>query len=125
MAWDAPEGMITIDGTTGLTQYRFIVGGSAGATYPAAGAPIDGVIYSSGTTGSTETPRPIAIATRGIVKVSAPASTLSAGDLCTASSIGQAANTTAGDYVVGRVVDGSSGGAGRILAVLLNPIGTT
>ena len=124
MAWDAPNGLITVDATTGITQYRFVAIGSAGAAYPSAGNPIDGVVYSSGTTGSTETPRPVSIATRGIVKVSAPSSTLSAGDWCTASSVGKAAPTSAGDYVVGKVIDGSSGGA-RILTVLLNPVGTT
>lgn len=125
MAWDITGGPITVDATTGLTQYRFAVVGASGAAYPAAGAPIDGVIYSSGTTGSTETPRPVTLMTRGVCKVSAPSSTLSVGDLCCASSIGQAAPTSAGDYVVGRVVAGTSGGAGRILSILINPIGTT
>lgn len=125
MAWDSNLGPNTFVASTGLRQFRAVVNGASAVAYPAAGAPIDGVIVSEGTTGSTSDTQYVAVQSYGVVKMEAPASTLSAGDLCVASSVGCAAPSSAGDYVIGRVVAGSSGGANRVLSVLLLPIGTT
>lgn len=126
MAFEIPDGLITVPATTGLTQFRLVALDSAGkAAYPSAGTAVDGSIVGAGTTGSTVDPQYITIATRGVVKVSALASTVSAGDTVTATSVGHVSATTAGDYVIGRVVSGTSGSTGRILSVLLSPIGTT
>lgn len=126
MAWENLDNPITIPASTGLTQHRFVIVNTSGnLAYPAAGAPVDGVLVSSGTTASTSDRQVGSVQVRGVAKVSAPASTVAVGDLVTASSVGQAVPSSAGDYVVGRVVAGSSGGAGRILSVLIMPIGTT
>jgi hypothetical protein len=61
----------------------------------------------------------------GLTKIIAPASTLSVGDLVASSSVGRADPPAAGEYTVGRIVNGSSGGAGRVLTIALEPIGTT
>ena len=114
--------------TTGLARWRFVSLTTAGnAQYSAAGgAGCIGVIV-DGTTGSTvATNINVSVQVAGIAKVSAPANTVSVGDSITASSLGQAVPATAGDVVVGVVVAGTSGGAGRILSVMLGtPAGST
>ena len=126
MAYEVPANGFTLPATTGLTKYRFVTMNTSGKlAYPSLGAAVVGVINSHGTTASTEDPQYVTVVDRGIVKVEAGASTQSAGDLVAASSIGRAVASTAGSYVVGRIVAGSSGGAGRIVSVQLLPIGTT
>ncbi len=126
MTYQMNQGPVTLSATTGLTQHRFVTLGASDLAYPSAGGRITGVLISSGTTGSTSTVDiSAAVQTVGIAKVSAPASTVSKGDFIAASSVGQAVPTSAGDYVVGQVVEGSSGGAGRLLSVLISPVGTT
>lgn len=114
-------------GSTALAQYTFVAMSSTRTNTvvaPAAGAAVIGVMVSDYPS-STELYKAVSVQTAGIAKVSAPASTVSFGDLVSASTAGQVKALGAGDYAVGRVVDGSSGGAGRILSVLLMPIGTT
>lgn len=124
MAIEIPGQIISMVATTGLSASRFVKADASGyAAYPALGAPIDGVLQESSTGSTTKYAKPVVIS--GVVKVEAPSSTIAVGDLVAASSVGKAVASTAGAYVVGRVVAGSSGGAGRLLSVLLNPIGTT
>ena len=85
-----------------------------------------GVLISSGSTSSTSIDRVGTVQMTGIAKVEASASTLAVGDIVSASSIGQAQPATnAGDFVCGRIVAGSSGGANRILSIALQPLGST
>jgi hypothetical protein len=62
-----------------------------------------------------------------IAKVEAEASTgLVTGALVSASTVGRAQPATnAGDFVVGRVISGSTGAANHIVTVALFPIGST
>lgn len=117
-------------GSTGLRQYRFVRLSTAGITAPTGstvGLSVLGVLISSGTTGSTDASGKVGtVQLTGIAKVEASASTLSVGDVVSASTIGQAQPATnAGDFVVGRIVDGSSGAANRILSIALSPLGSS
>ncbi len=116
---------VTMNATTGLSQYRFVAAGASGAAYPSAGAAVAGVLVSSGTTSSTASGQYCAVQTMGIAKVVAAASTMSAGDPVVADANGRAAVAGAGDYRIGTVIDGSSGAIGRVLSVQLQPVGTT
>lgn len=126
MAFENLSGMVTVPASTGISQFRFVtVNTSGNLAYPAAGAAALGVLVSSGTTGSTDDTQVGTVQMHGVASVKATASTLSRGDTVAASSVGFAVPTSAGDYTVGVVVDGTSGGAGRLLTVALLPIGTT
>lgn len=126
MAWDTTTGFFTLPASTKLTQFRFVdVNTSGKLAFPTLGRPVVGVLVSSGTTASTNQSQVGTVQAYGVVRVSAPASTLAKGDWVAASSIGQAVATTAGANAVGKCIDGSSGSAGRILSVLLLPAGTT
>lgn len=130
MAYEIPGFSLTLPAATGLAQFRMVKLNTSGyCAYPNAstvGEAIIGVITSEGTTGSTVEPQYVTVQVSGVAKVSAPASTVAKGDLITASTLGQVqSSSNAGDYAVGWVVDGSSGGAGRILSVLLLPVGST
>lgn len=131
MAYEHLMGMNpwTATASTGLRQYRFvIVNGSGNAAYPTstAGVAVDGVIRGYGTTGSTSDSQVVSVYPMGsIAMVEAAASTMAAGDLVQASSVGQAEPLTAGAYCVGRVVAGSSGAANRVLSIRIENIGTT
>lgn len=117
----------TVTASAGLTAYRGVALNAAGlAVKPAAGAPIVGVIREvTSSTASGYTPV-AALYTNGMIaKMEATASTVSVGDLVAVSTAGQAVALQAGNYAIGTVVAGSSGAAGRILSVLLAPIGTT
>lgn len=116
--------------STGLRQYRFVrLNSSTGLQYPSGstvGLAVLGVLISSGSTSSTAVNKVGTVQFDGIAKVEAAASTLAVGDVVSASSIGQAQPATnAGDFVVGRIVSGSSGAANRIVSVLLQPLGST
>ena len=130
MAYEIPGRCITVPASTGLKQYRLVSLSTAAATqgravFPAAGAPVLGSVSYAGTTGSTTKPQYISVQVDGVAKIEAASGTVAAGDLVSASSIGQVKSLGAGDYAVGMVVGGSSGGAGRIVSVQLLPIGTT
>ena len=125
MAWNANQGPNTVDASTGLRQWRFVVNGASSVAYPAVGVAADGVIVTEGTTGSTASGQTVGVQSYGIVEIEAVASTVSRGDLVTASSVGHAVAPASGGYVMGRVVLGSSGALNRRLSVLLLPHGTT
>ena len=121
----AGSAAVTMDATTGLAQYRLVVAGASGAAYPTTGAPVAGVLVSSGTTASTASGQYCAVQTMGIAKVEAAGTTMSAGDPVVTDSSGRAAVAGAGDYRIGTVIDGSSGSTGRVLSVQLQAVGTT
>lgn len=130
MAYEIPGRCVTVPASTGLKQYRLVTLSTAAATQgwavkPAAGAPVLGSVAYVGTTGSTVDPQYITVQIDGVAKIEAASGTVAAGDLVSASSLGQVKSLSAGDYAVGMVVGGSSGGANRILSVQLLPIGTT
>jgi hypothetical protein len=126
MAYEIPGQMVTAPaGSTALAaaQYRFVtLDGTGKAILPGstAGPSVFGVLQNK--PANTEA---ASVMINGLSKVKATASTLAAGDLCAASSAGFAVPLVAGDYAVGRIVAGSSGGAGRVLTVSIEPIGTT
>jgi len=132
MAYEA-EGPISLPATTGLRQYRFVTMSSTGSgrvKYPngsTVGQYVLGAIEGEGTTGSTRDVSVAIESRRGhVVKIEAEASTLSAGNYCSASTVGRAQPATnAGDYICGFIVSGSSGGANRVLSVMLLDIGST
>lgn len=112
--------------TTGIAKYRFVTWGANGVAYPAAGGlGVVGVTWTTFSSATTSTGRWGTVALAGLVKVTAPSSTLAAGDRCSASTLGQAVPLSAGYNELGTVVHGSSGGAGRVLSVQLTFMGTT
>lgn len=133
MAYEKVEQTITLDiVSTGVRQFRFVTHDStSGVDLPNAstvGAPVTGVLISSGTTGSTDASRSYGVVqTAGVAKVEAEASTkLVLGALVSASSVGRAQPATnAGDFVVGRVVSGSTGAANHIVSVHLLTLGSS
>ena len=111
--------------STGMRPRRFVtVNTSEYAQYPANGAAAAGVSV-TGSTGSTKDQQPIGILSFGVARVEALTGALKAGAQCKATSVGYASSLSAGDYAVGLVVAGSTGGTGRVLSVLVYPIGTT
>lgn len=123
MAIEIPGQVVTLPASTDLSAFQFAfvtVNASGEAAMPAAGASVYGVLQNKPFTGEAAS-----IMTNGISKMVVPASTLSVGDLVATSTDGEPVPLSTGDYAVGRVVRGSSGGAGRILSVQIEPIGTT
>ncbi len=106
--------------STGLAQYRFVAVNSGGnLAYPAAAAAAIGIIQ-QGTTGSTVHPVSLPVAIAGISKLRvSTASTVATPDLVMSSSRGSAVALTAAGIVAGQVISGSSGGAGRVVNVLI------
>jgi hypothetical protein len=116
--------------STGIRQYRFVVVSTAGIGLPNAstvGQSVLGVLISSGSNASTEQLGKYGtVQFTGIAKVEAESSTITTGALVSASTVGRAQPATnAGDFVVGRIVSGSSGGANRIISVALTPLGSS
>lgn len=127
---DAPTGTFAFASTGIRGPYRMVSRSTAGLKYPngsTLGEPVTGVLISSGSAGSTDHTVHTGgvVQMGGIAKVEAEASTLSAGNLFAASTVGRAMPVTAGAFVVGRVLEGSSGGANRVLTVALSPLGTS
>jgi len=123
MAVEFPGKVVTSPAGADLStsQFRFVtINGNGQAVIASTGAPVFGVLQNKPKLGQAAS-----IMVDGISKMVAPASTLSAGDLVAVGANGQPAPLAAGNYAVGRVVRGSSGGAGRILSVSIEPIGTT
>lgn len=130
MAYEKVGETDTFTLSTGIRQYRFVrLNASTGLQYPSGstvGLAVLGVLISSGSTSSTSIDRVGTVQLTGIAKVEAAASTLAVGDVVSASSIGQAQPATnAGDFVVGRIVAGSSGASNHIVSVALSPLGST
>ena len=124
MAIEIPGQVVTVPASGDLSglQFRFMTLDSAGeAAKPAEGVPIYGVLQNKpDAQGIAAT-----IMTNGISKMTTIASTVSVGDLVATSTAGEPIAVTSGDFTVGRVVRGSSGGAGRFLSIQIEPIGTT
>lgn len=114
-------------GSTGIAKYRFVAGGAGGTVVcTVGGLGVIGVTQTTFSSATTVDNRWGTFAGPGaLLKVSAPASTLSAGDRVSCSSRGQAIPVAAGYNELGTVVSGSSGGAGRILSVMVTLAGTT
>lgn len=111
--------------STGLKPRRFVTVNTSGrAQYPANGAPATGASV-SGSTGSTRDYQAMSILAYGIARVEALSGALKVGAQCKATSAGYASTLTTGDFAVGFVIDGSTGGTGRVVSVLLYPLGTT
>lgn len=77
-----------------------------------------GSLYGQTRTTTTET-EVVPVATWGVVKVQAVASTMHAGNVCAASSAGYATVPTSDQVACGVVKYGTSGGTGRVLSVQL------
>lgn len=125
MAYEIPgDPVITFPASTGVLdlQFRFVtINGSGEAALPAAGASVVGVMQTKPVAAGDA----VSVMVSGISKVEAAGSTVGTGDTIAASSIGRVAALSGGAYAVGRVVQGSSGSTGRLLSVLLQPVGTT
>lgn len=124
MAYEQPGQLVTRPAGADLSshQYKFVtLDASGNAILPGstAGPSVFGVLQNKPVSGDAAT-----IMISGISKVQAPSSTVSVGDVVAASSAGFAVPLVAGDYAVGRIVSGTSGGA-RVLSVHIAPIGTT
>jgi hypothetical protein len=132
MAWELPSFSVTLPwastaaaSSTGH-QFRFVTidaNGRVGLPATTADVKPIGVLQNLPTAQDTGA----IVMVAGVSKVQAPASTLAVGDRCAASTAGQAVvlGTSNAPPMVGYVVGGSSGSAGRILSVLLLPWGTT
>jgi hypothetical protein len=132
MAYEKIDDTVTLPiASTGIRQYRFVTLSTSGVGYPSAstvGQGVLGVLISSGTTGSTDVGgRYGTVQCGGVAKVEVEASTaLIVGALVSASSVGRAQpSTNAGDFIVGRVVSGSSGAANTVISVALESLGST
>ena len=78
-----------------------------------------GVLYGRTSTTSAAGSQAVPVAINGIVKLQMAASTLAVGDYVAASTAGYGAAPTTDAYVMGQIVSGSSGGAGRVVSVKL------
>ena len=125
MAFEIPGFAFTLPAAANLStsQYTFMTIDAGGEAFlPATtGEAILGVLQNKPTVQG----QAASIMVNGISKITAPASTVSNGDLVEASTLGQAIALAAGGNAVGRIVGGSSGGAGRVLSVLITPYGST
>lgn len=123
MAYEIPGQLITLPASTNLSayQFRFVTATAAGeAALNGDGLAAIGVLQNKPGDGEAAT-----IMVSGVSKVKAAASTAAAGDLIASSSVGLAVVPAAGDYTLGRVLQGTSGSTGRVFTVLLQNIGTT
>lgn len=113
-----------VAGTTfGSTQlYKFVVADAQGHVIDAAGGSTNtlpvGVLYGLTQTTTTEA-EAVPVATWGVVKVQAAASTIAVGNVIACNTDGLAAAPTTDNIIAGIVKYGSSGSAGRILSVQL------
>lgn len=121
MAWEAPGQIISFPTTsTGIGQYRAVnISTSGNVIYTASNGPNIGVTQ-AGSTGSTTPPNTLPVMVSGVSKLAgATASTVGVGEIIANTSIGKAKPMAAASYPLGKVVAGTSGGAGRVLSVLL------
>ncbi len=125
MAYEIPGFAFTLPASADLStsQYSFVEVDTAGeVALPATTATaILGVLQNKPTVQG----QAASIMVNGISKITAPASTVAEGDIIQASTLGQAVAHATGGNAVGRIVSGSSGGAGRVLSVLIQPFGST
>lgn len=123
MAIEIPGQMVTLPAAVDLSarQFTFVtVSSTGGAATPTDGASVFGVLQNKPTSGLAAT-----IMINGVSKITNPASTVAVGDIIASTTAGQPVGLGSGDYAVGRIVEGSSGGADRILSVSIESIGTT
>ncbi len=125
MAYEIPGFAFTLPAAADLSasQYTFVtIDASGEAVLPATtGEGVLGVLQNK----PTAQGQAASIMVNGISKITAPASTLAEGDLVEASTDGEAVPLGTGASAVGRIVSGSSGGAGRLLSVLIQSLGST
>jgi hypothetical protein len=126
MSYENLAGMnpITLPATTGLPQYSLVgLNGSGELVAATTGAPIVGVAH-DGTTDSTARNACKIYPVGCIAPVKFVSDTAAAGDYVTVGAGGLAASGNGStEWVIGRVVRGSSGGANRVLSVLLTNSG--
>lgn len=117
-------GPFSVPATTGIKSKRFVALNSTSGKlrYPANGALAIGVTFADSSTGSTNDVS-LAVQAYGVAEVEAAGSTLAAGALIAASSVGRAIIWSTGKMGLGQMVYGSSGSTGRIVSVLLKPFG--
>ena len=121
MAYEVTSGPLTLVSSTGITRHRFVAFTSGKVTYPAVGALATMVTVSKGTTGSTEDGQFVScipLSNCSAVMVEAAGSTLSAGDLVSASSRGKIVAGSSDVWILGQIISGSSGSTGRILTIV-------
>lgn len=117
-------GPFSVPATTGIKSKRFVTLNSTSGKlrYPANGATAIGVTFADSSTGSTYDVS-LAVQAYGIAEVEAAGSTLAAGALVAASSVGRAVVWSTGKMGVGQIIYGTSGSTGRIVSVLLKNFG--
>lgn len=121
MAWEAPGQIISLPCvTTGIPRYRFVNVSTAGnVIYPVVNGATIGVIQ-DGTTGSTVDPTNVSVMISGVSKLAVvSATTVGVGEVVGASSRGSAIAMAAAAPAAGQVLAGTSGGASRVLTVLI------
>jgi len=120
MAYEIPGQMITLPASTDLTnyQYHFVAITADGRVdHASAGGAAIGVLQNKPLENQAAS-----IMVNGVSKIKAAAGNLSEGMLTRSSSEGMAVAST-GNGILGTIIFGSSGGAGRVLSVLLDADG--
>ncbi len=79
-----------------------------------------GSLYGRTRTTSSTGIEAVPVAVGGVVKVQLAASTKAAGNWIAGSSAGRGIAPTSENQIFGQIVDGSSGGAGRVVSVLVS-----
>lgn len=122
MAVEFPGQIISLPvATTGIPQYRFVTVSTAGnVILTVSNGPSIGVTQ-AGTTGSTVDPTgSLPVMVSGVSKLAvSTASTCGVGEVIAATSRGSIKPAAAASHIAGMVVAGSSGGAGRVVSVLI------
>jgi hypothetical protein len=112
--------------STGLVQFQAASLSTSGNLIAATTDLSPVGILQEGSTGSTVPPRSLPVMVLGISKLKLDsASTVAVPEIVSASTVG-AKTPVAGDFILGMIVEGSSGGANRVVSVLLSgPGGST
>ena len=112
--------------STGLVQYQFASISTAGNLVACTTNLLPVGVLQEGSTNTTVPPRSLPVMVYGISKLKLDtATTVGVGQVIVASTIG-AVGAAAQDFVAGLVVEGTSGGANRVVSVLLSgPQGST
>ena len=120
MAWESPGLTISLPCvTTGLKRYQYGSITTGGAVVACTTDLIPVGIIQDGSTGSTVLPEAVSVMVSGVSKlVLDSASTVGVGQLISASTVG-GKTSVAGDFVAGLIIAGTSGGADRVVSVLL------
>jgi hypothetical protein len=97
-------------------QYKFVMATTAGVALPASSNVMNPIGILQNTPTSAEV---AAVAVSGVSQLRMAASTLAAGDLVAGSSLGLGVAPSSDANQQGQIIYGSSGGAGRLVSVLL------